>query len=575
MSNRTSKYPFIPCLLTLVMSSIFSCGRPVPEDAADLVLTNANVVTVDPALPKAESVAVKGDRILAVGTNEEVGALIGDDTRVLDLEGKTVVPGMIDAHVHFSGIGARLMQIDATQASGKEDVIGMVADKVAQSSPGEWIRGRGWDQNKWPDKAFPTKEDLDAVAPQNPVYLGRVDGHAAWVNSKALEIAGITKDTPDPHGGQIIRDAQGKPTGTLIDNAFRMVAQHVPPETEAALKKAVQLSIQECLASGLTGVHEAGGNRETIELYEDLMKAGEFDFRIYELIRWPVDEQSLPHTYESLDTFLEKGPQIGLYDNRLTIRGIKMSIDGALGSRGAALLEPYADDPDNRGVMRLTEEEIYETILRGLEAGFQTAIHAIGDRANRVVLDAMEKALAETQVEDARLRIEHAQILHPDDVPRFAELGIIPSMQPTHCTTDMHWIADRVGEERSRYAYAWRTLLDSGVRIPGGSDAPVESVQPLLGIYAAVTRQDRQGWPEGGWHPGERVSREQALRMFTIDAAYAAFEEDIKGSLTPGKLADIVVLSKDIMTIPALEILETKVLMTILGGKIVFEYSDT
>jgi predicted amidohydrolase YtcJ len=532
---------------------------------------NAQVVTVDPDRPTAEAIAVRGDLIFKIGTDEEIEALIGDDTRVLDLEGKTVIPGMIDAHVHFSGIGARLMQIDATGATSKDDIVEMVADKIAQSNPGEWIRGRGWDQNKWPEKKFPTKDDLDAVASENPVYLGRVDGHAAWVNSKALEIAGITSKTRETPGGQIIRDDRGEPTGTLVDNAFRLVSQHIPPSTPAERKKAVELSIQECLAAGLTGVHEAGANRETIELYEEMMKADEFDFRIYELIRWPAEEQTLPHTYESLDYYLEKGPQIGLYDNRLTIRGIKMSLDGALGSRGAAFLEPYADDPGNRGVLRLTEEEIYQTILRGLEAGFQTAVHAIGDRANRIVLDAMEKALKETQATDARLRIEHAQVLHPDDVPRFAELGVIPSMQPTHCTTDMHWIADRVGEERSRFAYAWRTLLDSGVRIPGGSDAPVEPVQPLPGIYAAVTRQDREGWPEGGWHPEQRVSREEALRMFTIDAAYAAFEENLKGSITPGKLADLAVLSKDIMTIPAPEILDTDVLMTILGGRIVYE----
>jgi hypothetical protein len=302
-----------------------------------------------------------------------------------------------------------------------------------------------------------------------------------------------------------------------------------------------------------------------------MMRSGAFDFRIYEYLRWPVDEQKIPHTYESLDYYLEKGPRVGLYDNRLTIRGIKMSLDGALGSRGAALLEPYSDDPDNRGVLRLTEEEIHATILRGLEAGFQSAVHAIGDRANRTVLDTMEKALSEAQIEDARLRIEHSQILDESDVPRYAKLGIIPSMQPTHCTTDMHWIEERIGDERSQYSYAWRTLLETGVRIPGGSDAPVESVKPLWGIYAAVTRQDRKGWPQGGWHPKQCLSREEALRMFTLDAAYAAFEEDIKGSITPGKLADFAVLSKDIITIPAPEILETEVLMTLLGGKVVYE----
>jgi predicted amidohydrolase YtcJ len=554
-----------------LFAALTACGGPAPGATADLVLVGGKVLTMEPNQPEATAIAVEADRIVAVGSDEEIRGMAAPNARIIELEGKTVVPGMMDAHVHFIGIGSRRLNIDASQAESKREIVEMVAERVAQSNPGDWIRGRGWDQNNWPVKAFPTKEDLDAVSPENPVYLGRVDGHAAWVNSKALEIAGITKDTPDPHGGQIIHDDSGEPTGTLIDNAFRIVSQHIPPMSKDEKKRAIRLSIEECLASGLTGVHEAGGNREDIELYEEMMKANEFDFRIYEFIRWPLDEQKLPHTYEALDHFLEKGPQVGLHDHRLTIRGIKMSFDGALGSRGAAFIEPYSDDPDNHGVLRLTEDEVAETIARGLRAGFHSAVHAIGDRANRIALDAMEKALQEVPTEDARLRIEHAQVLHPDDVGRFAELGIIPSMQPTHCTTDMHWISDRVGEERSRFAYAWRTLLDEGARIPGGSDAPVEPVQPLYGIYAAVTRQDRKGWPEGGWHPEQKVSREEALRMFTIDAAYAAFEEDLKGSIAPGKLADLVVLSKDVMTIPAPEILKTEVLMTVLGGKVVFE----
>ncbi len=572
--KRQTLEKMIPALIFLLVAALAGttgCGRPAPEEAADLVLTGGNVVTMDSGLPTAQAIAVKGDRILAVGTDAEIEAFVGDATEVISLDGKTVVPGLIDAHVHFAGIGGRLLQINARDVQDKQEIVDRVAAKVAESNPGEWIRGRGWDQNNWPVKEFPTKEDLDAVSPDNPVYLGRVDGHAAWVNSKALEIAGITRDTPDPAGGQIIKDASGEPTGTLIDNAFRPVSQHIPPMSKEERKRSIRLAIEECLASGLTGVHEAGGNRETIELYEEMMKAGEFDFRIYEFLRWPLNEQQLPHTYEALDYYLEQGPQVGLYDNRLTIRGIKMSLDGALGSRGASFLEPYADDPDNQGVLRLTEEEVYETILRGLNAGFQSAVHAIGDRANRMALDTMERALKESGATDARLRIEHSQVLHEDDVPRFAELGIIPSMQPTHCTTDMKWIEDRIGPERAKFSYAWRTLLDSGVRIPGGSDAPVEPVQPLPGIYSAVTRQDMEGWPEGGWNPEQRVSREEALRMFTLDAAYSVFEEDLKGSITPGKLADIVVLSKDIMAIPAAEILETEVLMTILGGKVVFE----
>ncbi len=555
--------------LGLAIALLPGCAAP-PAEQADLALVGANVVTMNEKSPLAEAVAIKGDRILAVGSNEAIRRHIGADTEVLDLAGKTVVPGMIDSHVHFLGLGSRLLQLDARNVRDKDEILERVAAASSHAGPGEWIQGRGWDQNRWSVKEFPTKEELDAVSSKNPVFLGRVDGHAAWVNSRALEIAGITKETPDPPGGRIIRYANGEPAGTLVDNAFRLVSQHIPPLSEEQRRRAVELAVEECLAAGLTGVHEAGGFREDIELYERMMDEDAFDLRIFEFLRWPTDEQKLPHTYETLDYYLDKGPQVGLHGNRLTIGGIKMSVDGALGSRGAAFLEPYSDDPDNKGVLRLSEDEIYQTILRGLRAGFQVTTHAIGDRANRIVLDAMERALTETGAKDARLRIEHAQILAPEDVPRFAKLGIIPSMQPTHCTSDMHWAEDRIGKERTRYAYAWKSLLDTGVRIPGGSDAPVESVAPLRGIYAAVTRQDEEGWPEGGWHPEQRVSREQALRMFTIDAAYSVFEEDLKGSLEPGKLADMVVLSKDILSIPAKEILSTEVETTILGGKIVF-----
>ena len=538
---------------------------------ADLVLMNGHIVTMDEGFPEAQAIAVAGDRILAVGTDTAIESHIGEGTEVVDLEGKTVIPGMIDSHVHFIGLGNRLLQLDARNVSDQDEIIERVAEQAKNLEPGEWIQGRGWDQNRWTVKEFPTKEELDAVSPENPVYLRRVDGHAAWVNSRALKIANINKDTPDPAGGHIIRYASGEPAGTLIDNAFRLVSQHIPPISKEQKRRAIGLAIEECLSSGLTSVHEAGGHREDIELYAKMMEADAFDLRIYEFLRWPTDEQTLPHTYEALDYYLEKGPQIGLHDHRLTIRGIKMSVDDALGSRGAAFLEPYEDDPDNSRLFRLTEDEVYETIRRGVTAGFQVTSHAIGDRANRMVLDAMERALEQTQATDARLRIEHAQILHPDDVARFAELGVIPSMQPTHATTDMHWAATRLGEERMRYAYAWRSLLDSDIRIAGGSDAPVEPVQPLPGIFAAVTRQDFEHWPDGGWHPEQRVSREEALRMFTLDAAYSVFEEDLKGSLEACKLADMVVLSKDIMTIPAEEILSTEVLSTYLGGKLVFQ----
>ena len=556
--------------LALVAAVTAACGPSLPENPADLVLTGGNIVTMAEGAAIVEAVAVRGDRIAAVGTDAEIEVLVGPETQVVALDGKTVVPGMIDAHVHFTRLGRQRQILDA-RGMTKEAIVAEVARRVAGARPGDWIEGRGWDQTTWEVREFPTKADLDEVSPDHPVYLGRVDGHAAWVNSAALAAGGVTRDTADPPGGQILRDADGEPIGTLVDNAFRLVQAQMPPPSAAQRRQAVQLAIEEALASGLTGVHEAGGSREEIDTYLEMLEAGEFDFRLYEFVRWPADEAEQPHTYDELDYFLNQGPQVGLYDNRLTIRGIKMSIDGAMGSRGAALLEPYADDAGNTGLFRLTEEEIHDTILRGLEAGFQTATHAIGDAANRVVLDAFERAIEESGATDHRLRVEHAQILHPDDVDRFAELGVLPSMQPTHATSDMDWVADRVGEERTRFAYAWRTLLDSGVRIPGGSDAPVESVKPLWGIYSAVTRQDHAPGDAEPWHAEQLVTREEALRMFTLDAAYGAFEEDLKGSLEVGKLADMVVLSRDIMTIPAAEILETEVLATILGGRIVYE----
>ncbi|HSG88525.1 MAG TPA: amidohydrolase [Pseudomonadales bacterium] len=558
-------------LTTLLLAACGADAPPPAVETADVVLYNANVVTMDPAQPQARAVATRGDRILAVGSDAEVRALAGEDTRQINLHGHTLVPGLIDAHVHFVGIGMRLLRIDASRATDKQDIVAMVAESAAVARPGDWILGRGWDQNKWPVKTFPTAADLDAVAPDNPVYLGRVDGHAGWANSVALEIAGISAESPDPSGGQIIRDANGVPTGTLIDNAFRLVTRFIPPPSREMEINAIQLAIQEALSRGVTSVQEAGGNWGDIEIYAALMETDAFNLRIFEFIRWPRDEQAQPHSWDELDEMLAEGPQVGLHDNRLTIGGIKMSIDGALGSRGAALLAPYADDPDNHGLFRLDQEEIQETIRRGLEGGFQITTHAIGDAANRVVLDAMEAAIAETGARDHRMRIEHAQILDAADLPRFAELGITPSMQPTHATTDMHWAEDRLGADRVRYAYAWKSLLDSGVRIVGGSDAPVEPLDPLAGFHAAVTRQDADGWPDGGWHPEQRVSREQALAMFTRDAAWSVFEEDLKGTLSPGKLADMVVLSGDIMSVPEDELLDVEVLMTWLGGEVRYE----
>ena len=467
-------------------------------------------------------------------------------------------------HLHLISLGNTKKILNLVGTTSKEEIIQIVANKISREGEGKWIFGRGWDQNDWPIKEFPTRWDLDSVSPKNPVVLTRIDGHALWVNTVVLKKAGITKETPDPEGGKIIRDPEtGEPTGILIDEAMSLVEKVVPSSTYEERKEMAILASQECSSLGLTTVHDAGVNLETIKIYKELINENKLTVRLYVMLRWPGD---------AVNIYLEKGPEIGYGNNYLTIRSIKMFADGALGSRGAALFEPYSDDPTNTGLITFDPDKAFEIMKKALEKGFQVCVHAIGDRANRLVLDLFEKAFKSVpQVKDHRFRIEHAQVLTKEDIPRFAKLRVIPSMQPTHATSDMYWAEDRLGPERVKWAYAWKSLLNTGAKIAGGSDAPVESANPLWGIYAACTRQDHKGWPEGGWHPEQKVSRYEALKMFTIDAAYAGFEEKIKGSIEEGKLADIVVLSKDILSIPAKEILNTRVEMTIVGGKIVYQ----
>ncbi len=552
-------------LLILALASVTGHA----QEKADLVLRGGKIVTVNPRQPQAEAIAILGSRIARVGSAREIEALIGPGTRVIELNGRLVVPGFIESHGHLLGLGQSRLILDLRGTKSAEEVAEQVARKVREVRPGEWIIGRGWDQNNWPTREFPTHEELDRVAPHNPVYLTRVDGHAAWVNRRALELAGITRETADPPGGRVIRDAQGRPTGVLIDRAMNLVARHIPPRRREENKQALLLAIEECLRAGITSFHDAGASREAIELYKELLREGKLPLRLYVMISGR-DEALLRE-------YWQRGPEIGLGDSQLTIRAIKLVADGALGSRGAALLEPYADEPGHTGLLLLSEEEISRIARQALAAGFQVNTHAIGDRANRVVLNAYERALREfPNVRDHRFRIEHAQILDEADIPRFARLGVIASMQAIHATSDMSWVPARIGEARAREgAYVWRKLLDSGARIANGSDAPVEPVNPLFGFYAAITRQDERGNPPGGWYPDQRMTREEALRSFTLDAAYAAFEEQLKGSLEPGKLADLVVLSRDIMTIPPSEILRTEVDITLVGGRIVYERSST
>ncbi len=546
--------------LSLALTTTHTSAQEAAEEPADVILINGTVYTVDSEFSVAEAVAVRGNHIIAVGTTEEIQPLASPATLLIDLDGRTVIPGLVDAHAHLFGYAASLERLDLVGTISAEEIAEMVAAKVQEIEPGAWILGRGWDQNDWPEQHFPTHEILDNAAPYNPVLLGRIDGHANWANSAAMEIGGVTRDTPDPDGGEIIRDAEGNPTGVFIDNAENLIAEHVPEMPRARLKILLARAVRNCLAVGLVGVHDMGGGPANIALTRELIDEGNFPFRLY---------FNLSSHLSNLDELLAEGTQ-SYGDGRLSVRSVKAFIDGALGSRGAALLEPYSDRPESTGLLMTTPEELQELTERCLRAGFQVSTHAIGDRGNRIVLDAYEAALEAVPTPDARLRIEHAQILAPEEIPRFAQIGVLPSMQPTHCTSDFPWALDRLGAERARGAYAWRSLLDTGVIIPCGSDFPVERIDPRLGLYAAVTRRHADGSPADGYFPEQRMTREEALKGFTIWAAYAAFAEDERGSLEPGKLADLVVLDRDIMRVPPQEILEAVVILTMVDGRIAY-----
>ena len=552
--------PFLIALALLTLAALVPAGTATASEPADLVLLNATVHTVDPKRARAEAVAVRGNRIVAVGTSAEIQAYVGPRSRVMDLRGRTVVPGFDDAHAHFLGIGFARLDVDLVGTGTFDDVVARVEKAVKARTPGEWIRGRGWDQNDWADTRFPSHEALSLAVPNNPVYLTRVDGHAALVNAKALEAAGVTASTQDPDGGRFIRDDRGSPTGVLIDRAQGVVSRVIPPESRDEIKAATLAAIAEANRWGLTGIHDAGVSPAVIAVYEELARAGQYNLRNYVMVR--ADEPTL-------DSVMRVGRRLAVND-RLWIRSIKITADGALGSRGAALLEDYSDEPGNRGLITADSGYTRRVAAKALRNGFQLNIHAIGDRANRSVLDIYQDALREVPTADHRFRIEHAQILRYQDLPRFAELGVIPSMQGSHQTSDMYWVPNRIGWSRSQGAYAWRSLLNTGVVIPNGSDFPVEAVNPLISFRAFFTRTDADGFPAGGWFPGERTTRDEALLSISMWPAYAAFMEDVSGSLTPGKYADLVVLDQDIMTVEERRLLDTQVLMTVLGGKIVY-----
>ncbi len=480
----------------------------------------------------------------------------------IDGNGYVLLPGLIDAHGHVLGLGYSLLDVDLVGARSAEEAASRVKEYGAQYPDLPWIRGRGWNQELWQDGAFPTARYLDAVVSNRPVWLSRVDLHAGWANSVALEEAGITADTPDPHRGKILRDGDGNPTGILIDAAMNLIENIIPQRSEAEDERALEKALQQLREVGLTGVSDPGITKSNWELYDKFATEGKITTRINAMILG---------TGADFDTLSVNGPIISKYDDLIALRSVKLFEDGALGSRGAALLEPYSDDPDNPGILFHDQERLNEMVLKAAGKGYQVNIHAIGDRANRTVLNAFDKAYDTFGDQGLRNRIEHAQIVNPLDIPRFKKLNVIASMQPTHATSDMNMAEQRIGKERMKGAYAGQTFLKQGTVVAGGSDFPVESANPFWGLYAAINRMDHTGNPAGGWYPEERLTRLQAFRAFTLDAAYAAHQEKVTGSLESGKWADFILVDTDYFEAPVNQIWKTKVIQTWLAGKKVFD----
>lgn len=551
------------------------CAAGPQTDAADLVLRNGRIVTVDSAMPEATAVAIRGHSILAVGSDAAIDRHIGPATQVIDLAGRLAVPGFIEGHGHFTGVGQAKLNLDLMHVRNWDEVVRMVAAAARDAGPDAWIVGRGWHQEKWdrvPEPnvdGVPLHESLDSVAPRNPVYLTHASGHAAFANGRALELAGVGPDTPDPAGGEVVRTAAGVPTGLLRETAQELVgrarvlaeSRRSPAEVRAEQRKVVELAAREALSKGVTSFHDAGSGFGTVDFLREMEAEGALPVRLYVMIRAGNDE---------LEQKLSEYRMPAEENDYLVVRSIKVSIDGALGAHGAWLLEPYADMPSSRGLATTDPDDVARTAELAIDHGFQLNVHAIGDRANREVLDIYERTFAANpERQDLRWRIEHAQHLHPSDVPRFAALGVIPSVQGVHATSDGPWIPKRLGTERAREgAYVWRDLIETGAIIANGTDAPVEDLDPIASFHSSVTRRMGTGEVFNG---EQRMTREEALRSYTLNNAYAAFEEDVKGSITAGKLADIVVLSKDIMRVPEEEIPTARVDLTIVGGAIRYE----
>ncbi len=563
-------------ILAILMSMVFSyeidrVHAAASGGQADLVIRNGTIYTMDEQQPTAEMIAVRDGRIVHVGDDAAADAWIGENSRVLDLAGKTLTPGWIESHAHILMLGRARMKLDLSRAGSYEDLIRMVAEKVKTTPNGEWIIGRGWHQSKWeppPEplvKGFQTHEALSRVSPDNPVFLEHASGHAGFANARAMKIAGIAPQRQSDAGGEIIRDAAGNPTGIFTENAQALIRQHIPDRSEKLDRQALELAIEESLANGLTSFRDAASDRDAIRLYHDFLKEGKLGIRLWVMINGQDEEL--------LGEWFTLGPEVGSGDQFLTIRAVKLFADGALGSRGAWLLEPYSDRTGHTGHATISMDRVYQVSSKALRHGFQTCVHAIGDRANREVLDQFEKVFRENPeaARDHRFRIEHAQHISAADIPRFSELGVIASMQGIHLSSDRPWAINRLGEARIREgAYVWQKLLQSGAVVVNGTDAPVEPLNPIECFYASVTRRTLKGEPPGGYEPDQKMTRYQALRSYTLDGAYAGFEEDIKGSVEVGKLADFTVFSQDIMEVTEDRLLDTRVEYTIVGGDIAY-----
>jgi predicted amidohydrolase YtcJ len=574
----TSRFSLLFSIAIVLL--FFSSCSDINKESATMIIHGGTIYTVDSRQVTVEAVAIKNNTILFAGSLEEAESFKNEQTELVDLKGKTMTPGLIEGHGHFMGLGYNELELDLMNTKSYQDIVDAVAERVKTAEPGEWITGRGWHQSKWDSmpeyivKGFQTHHRLSEVSPDNPVYLRHASGHAGFANAKAMEIAGLQSLSAEGikayeiEGGEVIVDEFSRPTGIFNERAQSLIGKYIPDDTPESDALAFNLAIEACHKNGITSFHDAGIGRGTIALYDSMKDEDKMNVRIYAMLTGG-DEELLNEWYE-------KGPNVDP-DHKFTIRSIKLNCDGALGSRGAWLLESYTDRPGHFGHETQPMDVVKQTSLKGLQNGFQVCSHAIGDRANREILDRYEAALNELSMlgSDHRFRIEHAQHLHPDDIPRFAELQVIPAMQAIHMSSDRSWAIDRLGEKRIKEgAYMWQDLLQSGIPIVNGTDVPVEPLNPIASFYASVSRKTLKGTPEGGYEPDQKMTREQALKSYTLDAAYGAFEEKIKGSISVGKLADFTIYNQDLITVDEGDILSTEVVMTIFDGKVVYEKKD-